>query len=131
MTRAAALALVLLSSCSRGAASEVSPPAASTTPAAAAAPAPSASKVDGPRARELVAAGAKLVDVRSPEEYAEKHVDGAVNVPVDTVASSDLGPKDAPIVLYCHSGRRSAKAASTLAAKGYTRVYDLGAMSSW
>ena len=70
-----------------------------------------------------MAEGARLVDVRSPEEYAAKHIEGAENAPVETV--------DSAIVLYCASGRRSARAAAALRARGYTRVYDLGAMSSW
>lgn len=87
--------------------------------------------VDGRAAHTLVASGARLVDVRSPEEYAAGHIERAENVPVDTVDAADLGPKDGPLVLYCGSGARAARAASTLRSKGYTRVYELGAMSSW
>lgn len=101
--------------------------------AATPAPAPTApaSTVSGAEAKKLVAGGARLVDVRTPAEYAEKHIDGAENVPVDAIGERDLGPKDGPIVVYCGGGKRAARAASTLRAKGYTRVYDLGAMSSW
>ncbi len=88
-------------------------------------------KVDGAKARSLVREGAKLVDVRTAAEYEEKHVEGAVNVPVDAIGSRDLGPKDKPIVVYCQSGRRSARAAETLRSRGYVNVYDIGGMSSW
>lgn len=105
------------------------PPEAKTeTPAA---PAVARATIGGARARELVAGGAKLVDVRSAAEYAEKHVDGAENVPVDAIGDRELGPTDTPIVVYCRSGGRSARAASALRARGYTNVYDLGGMSSW
>ena len=87
--------------------------------------------VDGATAKKLVGEGARLLDVRTPEEYAEKHIDRAENVPVDTVGDRTLGPKDAPLVVYCGSGGRSARAAETLRSKGYTRVYDLGGMSNW
>lgn len=69
--------------------------------------------------------------MRSALEYTHGHVSGAENVPVDVIGERDLGPTDAPIVLYCQSGRRSARAAAALRARGYTRVYDLGAMSNW
>jgi rhodanese-related sulfurtransferase len=103
-------------------------------PSAAAAPAaPADAHVDGTKAKALVAAGARLVDVRTPAEFGQKHIDGAVNLPVDTVGDheADLGAKDTALVLYCGSGARAARAATTLRAKGYTKVYELGAMSSW
>ena len=103
-------------------------PAASTSSAASAAP---SDRVDGAKAHELVKSGAQLVDVRSPEEYADKHIEGAVNVPLDTVATHDFGGKDKPLVLYCTRGGRSEKAAETLRASGYTHVYVLGPMSAW
>jgi len=75
--------------------------------------------------------GAQLVDVRSPDEFAEKHIDGAINVPIDAVTSHDFGGKDKPLVLYCRAGHRSQQAADALRAGGYTRVYLLGPMSAW
>ena len=74
-----------------------------------------------------------VLDVRTPQEFAEGHVPGAVNVPHDQLASR-LGevPKDKDVVLYCRSGRRSALAAGVLAANGYTRVSQLeGDMQAW
>ncbi len=78
-----------------------------------------------------MAQGATLVDVRNADEYAQKHIDGAVNVPVDQLSTHDFGGKDKPVVLYCAHGHRSAQAAQTLRSEGYTQVYLLGAMSSW
>jgi phage shock protein E len=80
------------------------------------------------------AAGHELiVDVRTPEEYAQAHVPGAKNIPVHELQArlGELGAKDAPIVVYCRSGARSAAAASLLARAGFARVTDIGAMGNW
>ena len=81
----------------------------------------------------LVANGATLLDVRSAAEFGSGHLDGARNIPVDDLPSrmAEVGPKDTPVVVYCRSGARSARAKSVLVAAGYTKVEDLGAMSRW
>lgn len=85
------------------------------------------------QARQLVKAGAKLIDVRTPEEFAQSHLPGAVNLPLNDLGrrASSLGAKDKPIVLYCASGARSAAARSMLQGQGFTQVHNLGAMSRW
>jgi phage shock protein E len=89
--------------------------------------------VDAATARRLVADGVKVVDVRTPAEYAAGHVPGAVNIPYDEIGrrSAELGPAETPLVLYCHSGRRSGIAVRTLSEQGFTRLYDLGAYEKW
>jgi phage shock protein E len=84
-------------------------------------------------ARRLVEDGARLVDVRTPGEFADSHIDGAVNIPVQELdrRMAELEPKDGPIVLYCRSGRRSSSAARMLKDAGYTAVHDLGPMWRW
>ncbi len=74
-----------------------------------------------------------LLDVRTPEEYAEGHVPGAVNLTHDQLASRLAEvPKDKDVVLYCRSGRRAAVAADVLAAHGYTHLSHLeGDMAAW
>ena len=74
-----------------------------------------------------------VLDVRTPQEYAEGHVPGAVNVPYDQLASRLAEvPKDKDVVLYCKSGRRAGIAADVLAANGYTRLSHLeGDMNAW
>ncbi len=72
-----------------------------------------------------------LIDVRTPAEFAEGHVEGAVNLPLDTITSSIAGvapDKETPIGLYCRSGRRSADAGQKLQALGYTQVRNLGSL---
>jgi phage shock protein E len=107
------------------------PPPAPVAPAATATSASSSARVDGAAAHQLVHDGAMLVDVRTPEEYAAKHIDGAINVPVDDIAAHDFGGKDKPIVLYCMHGQRSDHAGEILKSSGYTNVHVLGPMSAW
>lgn len=89
--------------------------------------------VDAATARELVADGVKVVDVRTPAEYQAGHVPGAVNIPYDELEKrhAELGPPSTPLVLYCHSGRRSGIAVRTLREKGFDRLYDLKAYDLW
>ena len=84
-------------------------------------------------ARRLVADGAVLLDVRTPEEFASGHLPAAVNIPVQELARrmGELEAKERPIVLYCRSGNRSNHAAGILKRAGFTAVHDLGAMSRW
>ena len=74
-----------------------------------------------------------VLDVRTPQEYAEGHVPGAVNVPYDQLAARLAEvPKDKDVVLYCKSGRRAGIAADVLAANGYMRLSHLeGDMPAW
>lgn len=84
------------------------------------------------RARELVAAGAQLVDVRDADEYARGHIAGAVNLPVDGIEQRLEALRGKPVVLYCASGLRSQKAWQVLARRhGLQQVYNLGGMTRW
>lgn len=121
---------------------------ASPEPSAAASPAPSPAAQalsselpdrDPALAHRLVEhEGALLLDVRSPEEFAAGHVDGAINVPHTEVAARmpeilalAEGDRGKPVVVYCRSGRRSGLAKDTLKEHGFSRVTNLGAMSDW
>jgi rhodanese-related sulfurtransferase len=90
-------------------------------------------KISGERARSLVAGGARLVDVRTEVEYAGGHLTGAMNVPLDRLRSraAELAEDGRPIVVYCASGVRSARARRILRASGVREVHDLGAMGRW
>lgn len=82
-------------------------------------------------AQRLLQSGAKVVDVRSPEEFNSGHVKGAVNIPL-----GELGPriglvapdKSAPLLVHCLSGGRSAIAKGALRRQGYTQVHNLGSL---
>jgi phage shock protein E len=90
-------------------------------------------EIQGAEARKLVAAGGRLLDVRSPAEYAGGHLPGAVNIPVQELDRrlAEVGPPDGEVILYCRSGSRSARAAATLRANGFTKVHNLGPMTAW
>ncbi len=92
----------------------------------------SKNRVDGAQAKQLVKDGAVLLDVRTPGEFASGHIDGAINIPVQELGGrlGELKDKNKTVVVYCRSGARSASAAATLEAAGYT-TRDLGPMSAW
>jgi len=74
-----------------------------------------------------------VLDVRTPEEYAEGHIQGAKLIPVQVLADHLAEvPKDKQVYVYCHSGRRSANAAKLLAAQGFTRIENMqGGITAW
>lgn len=77
----------------------------------------------------------QLVDVRTPEEYAEGHLEGAVNIDVNDStflqhATASL-EKGKTVAVYCRSGKRSAFAASLLAKQGYNVINLLGGILAW
>lgn len=74
------------------------------------------------------------VDVREPSEYAQGHIKNAVLVPLGTIGNETLQilpDKNAEILIYCRSGRRSKAAANKFLELGYTNVYDFGGILSW
>ena len=81
-------------------------------------------------ARAALQQGARLVDVRTPGEFAGGHLPGAINMPLSGLSNSlsKLGPKDHEIVLRCASGARSRCAASMLRRAGYEKVIDVGSL---
>ena len=72
--------------------------------------------------------GVTVLDVRTPDEYASGHLEGAVNMNVEgsdfstQIATLD---KTGTVAVYCHSGRRSAMAADELASAGFTAIVNL------
>jgi len=84
-------------------------------------------------ARSRVKAGATLLDVRTREEFAQHHIDGARNIPVQELAQrmAEVGPPTTPLVVHCHAGVRSKMAVQLLKQAGYTDILDLGSISAW
>ncbi len=73
-----------------------------------------------------------LIDVRTPEEFAGGHLNGAINIPyteIDKRIGNYTRDRGARIVLYCRSGRRSGIAQKTLAGMGYNQVVNAGSYS--
>jgi phage shock protein E len=79
---------------------------------------------------EKIRSGARIIDVRTPQEFSGPSYPKAKNIPLDLLASrmAEL-PKDKPIVLYCASGTRSAQAARTLKRAGFSDVVSAGGLS--
>lgn len=75
-----------------------------------------------------------ILDVRTVEEFREKHIPGAVNVPNESIGTSEipsLPRKDQLILVYCRSGNRSKQASEKLAALGYTNIVEFGGINDW
>lgn len=77
--------------------------------------------------------GIVLLDVRTQEEYDAGHIPGAVCLPNEDITENRPLPydKEAEILVYCRSGRRSALAAEKLAKMGYENVADFGGILDW
>lgn len=74
-----------------------------------------------------------ILDVRTVAEYTAEHLEGAVNIPVEELASriTELD-QDRATLVYCRSGNRSAQAAQLLEEQGFTEVYNmLGGLLDW
>ena len=75
-----------------------------------------------------------LLDVRTIEEFEEERIDGAILIPDNEISSRveiEIPDKDAVVLIYCRSGRRSAIAAEEMVDLGYTGVYDFGGIIDW
>ncbi|MBU1046722.1 rhodanese-like domain-containing protein [Patescibacteria group bacterium] len=78
-----------------------------------------------------------LLDVRTPEEFAENNIEGAISLPLQEISQENLrrvslDDKKKEIVVYCRAGSRSATAAAILNNFGFTNVYNLeGGISNW
>lgn len=75
-----------------------------------------------------------VVDVRTKSEYEKGHIKDAILIPnetIDSVPPTQLPDKNAIILVYCRSGRRSREAAEKLIKFGYKNVYDFGGINDW
>lgn len=77
--------------------------------------------------------GAVLLDVRTAGEYAERHIENSLNLPLQNIeqAVSVIKDKDTPLFVHCRSGGRSASATAALKKMGYTNVSDIGGIMSY
>lgn len=77
--------------------------------------------------------GAVLLDVRTREEYAQGHIPGSRNLPLQEIntAVSLLPEQSTPIFVYCYSGARSAQATAYLNRMNYTSVQNLGGIAAY
>lgn len=75
-----------------------------------------------------------LLDVRTPEEYAEIRIPNSVLVPLDKIKNKiekQIADKNTEIIVYCHSGMRAATASKILQSMGYNNVKNLGGIMYW
>lgn len=75
-----------------------------------------------------------LIDARTTEEFSEGHIEGAILIPEYEIAKraeKELSRKDALILVYCRSGRRSKIASEELVKLGYTNVKEFGGIIDW
>ena len=75
-----------------------------------------------------------ILDARRPDEFAEGHIPGAINVPNEEIGTTDIAelPKKSQLILvYCRSGRRSKEASEKLVKLGYTNIVEFGGILDW
>ncbi len=77
--------------------------------------------------------GAVLLDIRDGDEYAEGHIPGSVNIPLNSLGrvSERISGKDTPLFVYCLSGARSSRAVQFLQKNGYTDVKNIGGINRY
>lgn len=88
----------------------------------------------GPKVINHLPEAAHFIDVRTPEEFAQGHIEGAINLPLNDLEALIL--KEAPdlndtMMVYCRSGNRSASAAKLLKQLNYSIVFDLGGINAY
>ena len=75
-----------------------------------------------------------ILDVRTPEEFSDKHIPDAINIPNETIGTEEIPelPDKAQLILvYCRSGNRSKQASDKLANLGYTNIVEFGGINDW
>ena len=75
-----------------------------------------------------------ILDVRTAQEYSEKHIPGAINIANESIGTEDipeLPDKDQLILVYCRSGNRSKQASEKLVKLGYTNIVEFGGINDW
>lgn len=90
-------------------------------------------EIDVDRLVELMAGGARVIDVREPDEYVEAHVPGVELIPLGTLpdALDRLAGHDGSLYVICRSGARSLRAADYLNANGIDAVSVAGGTMAW
>jgi phage shock protein E len=80
-------------------------------------------------ARQWLKQGGKVIDVRTVQEYQQRHLPGAINIPLDQLRSEiarHAPNQQTPLLLHCLSGGRSGLGRSVLRGLGYTKAFNLG-----
>ena len=93
-------------------------------------------QITAEEAKKIVDSGEEhiILDTREQDEFNEGHIPGAILIPyteIENKAEEMLPDKDAQILVYCRSGRRSKIASESLAKLGYTNVKEFGGIIEW
>ena len=75
-----------------------------------------------------------ILDVRTAQEYSEKHIPAAINIPNETIGTEDsqeLPDREQRILVYCRSGNRSKQGSEKLVKLGYTNIVEFGGINDW
>jgi rhodanese-related sulfurtransferase len=91
----------------------------------------SAEVIDVATAREMWRLGDTVIDVRTPSEYAQGHISGAINVPIDTLPNGAESLPDGQILTACGSGGRAGRAATLLLLSGREAFSIEGGTKAW
>ncbi|WP_010177173.1 rhodanese-like domain-containing protein [Aquimarina agarilytica] len=86
--------------------------------------------------QDVIGKNVQFIDVRSPKEYNEGHIDDAINMNIaevdNFIKQTQQLDKNKPVYLYCYTGGRSGKASKILAKAGFTSIYDFtGGWKAW
>ena len=93
-------------------------------------------QINAEEAKEIMDSGVEhiIIDARTDEEFAQGHIEGAILIPEYEIADraeKELPDKDALILVYCRSGRRSKIASDELVNLGYSNVKEFGGIIDW
>ncbi len=93
-------------------------------------------QISAQKAKEIMDSGVEhiIIDARTSEEFAQGHIENAIMIPEYEIADraeAELPDKDALILVYCRSGRRSKIASEELVKLGYTNVKEFGGIIDW
>ena len=75
-----------------------------------------------------------ILDVRTPEEFADQHIPDAINIPNETIGTEEIPElldKEQLILVYCRSGNRSKQASDKLVKLGYANIVEFGGINDW
>ncbi|MDO5530924.1 rhodanese-like domain-containing protein [Sutterella sp.] len=96
---------------------------------------PAYAKVVPAEAKKMLEAGVVMIDVREPDEFAEGHVPGSINVPLSSfkfgMRLSAVPNLDDKVLVICRSGVRAERASRVLVESGYRHVYNAYGTSQW
>lgn len=92
-------------------------------------------KIDAKEAKDMIDNDkVTIVDVRTEQEYQEKHIPDSILVPNETIeeeAKDKLPDKEAVLLVHCRTGVRSKQASDKLVQMGYKNIYDFGGINDW